>query len=32
MFAYACRADTHGLTVNPVAGTDKRREAAAGRA
>jgi integrase len=26
MFAYACRADTHGLAVNPVAGTDKRRQ------
>lgn len=26
MFSYACRADTYGLAVNPVAGTDKRRE------
>jgi site-specific recombinase XerD len=25
-FGYACRADTYGLAVNPVAGTDKRRE------
>ena len=27
IFAYACRADTYGLAANPVAGTDKRREA-----
>ena len=27
MFSYACRADTYGLPVNPVVGTDKRREA-----
>ena len=27
MFGYACRADTYGLATNPVAGTDKRREA-----
>lgn len=27
MFGYACRADTYGLAMNPVAGTDKRREA-----
>ena len=26
IFGYACRADTYGLAVNPVAGTDKRRE------
>ena len=26
MFTYACRADTHQLLANPVAGTDKRRE------
>ncbi len=26
MFTYACRADTHGLPANTVAGTDKRRE------
>ncbi len=26
MFTYACRADTHELPSNPVAGTDKRRE------
>jgi integrase len=26
MFTYACRADTYALAVNPVAGTDKRRE------
>jgi integrase len=26
MFTYACRADTYALPVNPVAGTDKRRE------
>jgi integrase len=26
IFGYACRADTYGLVVNPVAGTDKRRE------
>lgn len=29
MFAYACRADTHALTENPVRGSDKRREPAA---
>ena len=29
MFAYACRADTHQLAVNPVRGSDKRREPAA---
>jgi integrase len=27
IFAYACRADSYGLSVNPVNGTDKRREA-----
>jgi integrase len=27
IFAYACRADSYGLAVNPVNGTDKRREA-----
>ena len=27
MFSYACRADTYSLVTNPVAGTDKRREA-----
>jgi len=27
MFSYACRTDTYGLPSNPVAGTDKRREA-----
>jgi integrase len=27
MFSYACRTDTYGLATNPVAGTDKRREA-----
>jgi integrase len=26
MFNYVCRVDTYGLTVNPVDGTDKRRE------
>lgn len=26
MFTYACRADTYALPVNPIAGTDKRRE------
>ncbi|MGH2857787.1 MAG: tyrosine-type recombinase/integrase [Solirubrobacteraceae bacterium] len=26
IFRYACRADTHALSSNPVAGTDKRRE------
>lgn len=26
IFGYACRPDTYGLGVNPVAGTDKRRE------
>lgn len=26
IFSYACRADTYGLAVNPVVGTDKRRE------
>ena len=26
IFSYACRTDTYGLAVNPVAGTDKRRE------
>lgn len=26
IFGYACRADAYGLAVNPVAGTDKRRE------
>jgi integrase len=26
MFAYACRVDTHSLALNPVVGTDKRRE------
>ena len=31
MFSFACRADTYGLATNPVAGTDKRREAAAAR-
>lgn len=28
IFAYACRADTYGLQLNPVDGTDKRREPA----
>lgn len=28
IFSYACRADSYGLAVNPVIGTDKRREAA----
>jgi integrase len=27
IFNYACRADTYALAANPVAGTDKRREA-----
>lgn len=27
IYAYACRADTFALTENPVAGTEKRREA-----
>jgi integrase len=27
VFSYACRPDTYGLAANPVAGTDKRREA-----
>ncbi len=26
MFTYACRQDTYALSINPVAGTDKRRE------
>jgi integrase len=26
IFAYGCRSDTHELPINPVAGTDKRRE------
>ena len=26
IFTYACRADTYALAVNPVSGTDKRRE------
>jgi integrase len=26
VFSYGCRTDTHGLAINPVAGTDKRRE------
>ena len=31
MFSYACRADTYSLVTNPVAGTDKRREASPAR-
>ena len=27
IFGYACRAETYGLATNPVAATDKRREA-----
>jgi hypothetical protein len=26
IFKYVCRADTYALAVNPVTGTDKRRE------